>query len=387
MALGGRAASAAAAHLRQAFSEAFRGGRKNISLRGRVRKELVPELDRLRLEGVPLDNAAYRQAVTICVLTDQGATARQLLDYMGEHSPGVLPDTAVYRGVVEANANRGGLQAVSEVLEQMRERRHPALDNVTTVAAVMKCIASAGAKEGTDLKLRHQVVMKLFLALRRKQLVRTATPSPLLYNKALGTTETWSHATDVLAFMRKDKVPHSVETYNALLRIARTNPEEAEELFRVMKRRKIRPNVASFTTLVTAHAKKGDYKKCVDVVQRMYAADIEANAHTFAALLTAFVPHAHDDAAMRVAEEWAQRAVNLQQASEHLFRRLMHLYAIRKDASAAEALLDQVRSQGFVVIDHIAEHYATATGKQAPRRRGLQGSRVGQIDTLMHTKK
>jgi len=186
-------------------------------------------------------------------------------------------------------------------------------------------------------------------------LIRSYRDNNTFNKRRLGIANPLSHVVDTL------NIPIDCLgrlSYHALLSCA-ARPEECLKLIDDMRKNSIKRDVYTFSILVDVYATRGDYRNCLDVIERMMPEEnVEAGLAAYTSLLKAChkiitkgafpTPLKHE--AGKVAwESWKNMRINNIEADVMAYGAIIQIFAAKGEAEKCLSLLHEMQSPVFNV--------------------------------------
>ena len=260
-------------------------------------------LVRMRDAGEAPDAQAYNAAVHAwCANGKPGEAERVVERMLGD---GVRPNESTYPDIVTAYAKMGELRRCESIIsriESVCDEEGAALRWYEKVyhALIRGCCARGHPEEAEDVLKRwnfEQLDMER-VAERRGQISRPVTASYGMIIDHYVTVGQMGDARRLLSQMQWDKVAPSIDIFNMLLKgyLAAGNIGAAQDVFRElegsgtwdMDSLGIKPDVASYTSLMDHWANQGDVDLAEKILAKMELKAVAPDERTFGSLVKAY---------------------------------------------------------------------------------------------------
>lgn len=239
----------------------------------------------------------YNTLIRACGRWGQLDSALNLLRSMRE--AGVAPTVITYSIAVDACAKTGGQVALTKAMELVDEMRVLGLEpNVVTYNSLIHACA------------RAQNVGQAFKIFGKMQEEKIAPDNVTLCSLV----DACGRAGRIrLAFRAMRSLPKKFKSirgsnlpgYNALLHgCCKANDIEGIHMvIEDMKKLNLRPNMVTFSTLISAHAAAGDIKEALKTLSDMKQAGLKPNVRTFTSIIAAYGAQGNVGSAMEIFDE------------------------------------------------------------------------------------
>ena len=274
-------------------------------------------LVRMRDAGEAPDAQAYNAAVHAwCANGKPGEAERVVERMLGD---GVRPNESTYPDIVTAYAKMGELRRCESIIsriESVCDEEGAALRWYEKVyhALIRGCCARGHPEEAEDVLKRwnfEQLDMER-VAERRGQISRPVTASYGMIIDHYVTVGQMGDARRLLSQMQWDKVAPSIDIFNMLLKgyLAAGNIGAAQDVFRElegsgtwdMDSLGIKPDVASYTSLMDHWANQGDVDLAEKILAKMELKAVAPDERTFGSLVKAYARGRNPEGAEQVLE-------------------------------------------------------------------------------------
>ena len=274
-------------------------------------------LVRMRDAGEAPDAQAYNAAVHAwCANGKPGEAERVVERMLGD---GVRPNASTYPDIVTAYAKMGELRRCESIIsriESVCDEEGAALRWYEKVyhALIRGCCARGHPEEAEDVLKRwnfEQLDMER-VAERRGQISRPVTASYGMIIDHYVTAGQMGDARRLLSQMQWDKVAPSIDIFNMLLKgyLAAGNIGAAQDVFRElegsgtwdMDSLGIKPDVASYTSLMDHWANQGDVDLAEKILAKMELKAVAPDERTFGSLVKAYARGRNPEGAEQVLE-------------------------------------------------------------------------------------
>ena len=274
-------------------------------------------LVRMRDAGEAPDAQAYNAAVHAwCANGKPGEAERVVERMLGD---GVRPNASTYPDIVTAYAKMGELRRCESIIsriESVCDEEGAALRWYEKVyhALIRGCCARGHPEEAEDVLKRwnfEQLDMER-VAERRGQISRPVTASYGMIIDHYVTVGQMGDARRLLSQMQWDKVAPSIDIFNMLLKgyLAAGNIGAAQDVFRElegsgtwdMDSLGIKPDVASYTSLMDHWANQGDVDLAEKILAKMELKAVAPDERTFGSLVKAYARGRNPEGAEQVLE-------------------------------------------------------------------------------------
>ena len=319
---------------------------------------------------VTVRDEGYEMALDICVRTRRCDIGEEVFAILGKKRR----TPRQYEYMITLNAHEGNIARCTDLVAQMK--RHKMQPDRRIYSQLLRAIALAPdtAFATPTLKYKNQATKWWHAVEVYKEAVAAGWRSIQLHHSLLFAAQAWSHCSFVLRRMRQHNVTPDVMTYNLLLRIGVRNAtdgtalREGQKLLAIMHTKGIRPNVSTYTTLLTACKLADDrVDKATSVLKDMQAQGVEPNRATYAAFAAVAAADWENEEAVRVAEEVLNTAVLKGMHSMELFRAVMGIHANRRDADKAVQLMQLMKVNRCFTTKSILTLFREAEGDGVSR--------------------
>lgn len=315
-------------------------------------------LEAMRNGGIKPDKRTYDALIKVCSRGGLIKKALEVLDLMHKHS--LLPDVQTYTMLIHAYANATSLENVMKHSRECRRlldviKDKGLIPNVWVYNALVRVHTKGGmvkqALEMLETMRRHDV--------SPNQVTYGILIDGISKSENLTKEELLSASRRILGELKDRKIKQTVSTSTSLINLWSVigNLREAEQQFDLLKRNRMKPDIACYGALIRCFEKLGDWSKgrhylrpCLDLLAEAENDGLKLNDQVFTSVISACA-NAHDfDMALKMWNKMKQIKI---QPSGYNFGAIIKACLYTNHLLEAYRFMKEMETEGILLNEPI----------------------------------
>eukprot|EP00546_Thalassionema_frauenfeldii_P019783 CAMPEP_0178903362 /NCGR_PEP_ID=MMETSP0786-20121207/5115_1 /TAXON_ID=186022 /ORGANISM="Thalassionema frauenfeldii, Strain CCMP 1798" /LENGTH=660 /DNA_ID=CAMNT_0020574725 /DNA_START=191 /DNA_END=2173 /DNA_ORIENTATION=+ len=286
------------------------------------------------------DGVAYRLAISACARGGNWQQGIELLEEMPERN-----DVMAYTAAITGCEYAGEWRQAFALLERMRKRNVE--PNEVTMAAVMGACATACAKYDDEVAVKKALQLLLVM----NQDASICDPNICVYNAAIRTCGEARKLKTAFQLLkdatRNKKLKPTIITFGTLMTACEraVSVEGMEQVFELMIEYDVSPNEIVYGAAISCLRKASKPDRALSILRKMIRDGLKPNIATFNTVLKA--QERHNLNSVLEIYKFIQKSSSTIKANRQTYETLIKACCYAKQPQGAETFLKHMRKSGF----------------------------------------